>query len=130
MAPNTGVVTDVTLPAGTIQNPSTHVYQFEIVATVPIGAYEDEDQLCETGQPNAEPGGFLNTAILSSDDVERRAQACGEPAQPTSREDPRPGRPARVRERQVGGRLPPEGDNPSALQLSYDLSDTLGFPPA
>lgn len=121
------IATGVTLPAAPENGTSTHVYTVEAKANVPAEVYEDQDQLCDDGKP-ADKGGFLNTALLSSGDVEREAQACAEPAQPEFDKVLDPNAPLAYANGKWTVTYLLTVTNDSDLQLSYDLSDTLGFP--
>ncbi len=121
----TDVANDVTLPADGV-----HVFTFEVVATVPAGAWEDDDDVCKTGDPTPD-GGFLNSAILTSGKADpREAEACAEPAQPTISKIVDPNSPPKLNQDgtwTVTYLL--EAENPSELQLSYDLDDEFDFAP-
>ena len=103
---------------------------FQVVANVTEPDYTSGDVVCQDGQPDAEPGGFLNTAILTSGKVTTQEQACEEPAQPEF---------AKELDQQNPLKYNGNGSwtvtylltvkNPSDLQLNYNLTDTLDFAP-
>ncbi|UDF12538.1 DUF11 domain-containing protein [Antiquaquibacter oligotrophicus] len=119
----TSVVTGQTIEAG-----DTHVYRVTVNASVAAAAYADRTEVCDPAL--VDDGGFLNTATLTSGKADPRTAAdCDSPALPTI-------------DKTVDPQTPPahqaDGSwvvtylvtvtNDSALQLSYDLDDTLGFP--
>ncbi len=120
---NTEVVADVVLPGG-----ADHSYRVTVNASVAESAYLDGTTACDAGE--AEDGGFLNTATLTSGQADPITAAdCASPAQPTITKVIDPANPP---VRQDNGSylvtyLVTVG-NPSALVLSYDLDDELALP--
>lgn len=126
---DTLVASGVTLPAAPVNGTSQHVYTIEVKAAVPESVYEDDDHICQPGAPNADKGGFLNTATLTSGLADaRKAQACDRPYQPEFEKALDPNNPVEFANGEWTVTYLLTVDNPSSVQLSYDLYDTLGFP--
>ncbi len=122
-ATNTTVVTDQTLAGG-----AEHVYRVTVNASVAKAAYTSGATACDPEQ--VENGGFLNTATLTTGQAEPQTAAdCDSPAQPTIAKSIDPANPPKL---QADGSFLVTylvtAANPSATQVTYDLSDTLGFP--
>lgn len=119
----TTVVTDEVLPGG-----DQHVFRVTVNASVPRSSFDTGSTVCDPGLVT--DGGFLNTATLTAGKTEPQTVAdCASPAQPTITKVLDPTTPPAWQE--DGSYLVTylvTVSNDSALQLSYDLDDSLGFP--
>lgn len=123
----TAVVTDQELGAKGAD--ATDTFTVVVNASVPKSAYTKQSTVCDSTEA-LDDGGFLNTATLTSGQAQPRVvHACDSPAQPSVAKVVDPANPPAL-----------QGDgswlvsylvtvtNDSDLALSYNLSDTLGFP--
>ncbi|CAN5550689.1 hypothetical protein BH10ACT7_BH10ACT7_06080 [soil metagenome] len=117
---NTSVATNVLLPAG-----QTHTYTVSVTARLDAGVVNTSAANCTLVQPETGTG-FLNTVVLTSGSLERTAEACKSPAAPTFTKDI-VGAPVKGVDGKYTITYTLTATNASAVEVNYDLDDTLGF---
>ncbi|WP_203582286.1 prealbumin-like fold domain-containing protein [Microbacterium hibisci] len=117
---------DKTIDAG-----ETHTYQVRVVASVTEEAIDGDTTDCISSE-GPQPGGFLNTALLTSGGTETPVDACSEPVFPTIQknggETTDNGDGTWDIEYLVTVRYPESGSDPLPESVAYDLTDAPALP--